>query len=342
MEITIKEYEDIYETSWDDFVLNNTLGTIYHTRRFINYHPKDRFIDKSILLFYKEELICVLPCTIEKKCEISNELKFSNSDSYFSYTGATYGGPVISKKYYKSKYLIYIINRIFSYYDNKIEFRLANNIYFNESSFILQYLLNRKLIMKTELSWYINIEDDFIDNIKNSDNKRKLKKMIKQNVQCYISQQTNDYINYYNILKLMLKRNHNTEPTHTLEEFLSLINILKSDQLLFICKENDIILAGVYVIKVTNKCWYTFYISRNINFSDSSINVIYIIYNIVNEAKKNNVKYLDYGICTENKGEYINEGLANFKEDSLGGISNYRYLFLHPSKYKFPADTENL
>ena len=91
---------------------------------------------------------------------------------------------------------------------------------------------------------------------------------------------------------------------------------------------NNIIIGGVYVIKVTKQCWYTVYQTRNINFKNSTIALMYIIYYISNNAKNNNVKYLDYGICTEEQGKTINEGLSIFKEESLGGISNYRFLFL--------------
>ena len=51
-----KKYNDTYEKTWDDFVETGVLGTIYHTRKFINYHPKDRFIDNSLMIFHKEEL----------------------------------------------------------------------------------------------------------------------------------------------------------------------------------------------------------------------------------------------------------------------------------------------
>jgi len=239
--LIIKKYINIYENVWDNFVENGVMGTIYHTRKFINYHPKDRFQDESILIFYNQLLICVVPC-----CK--------KGDKYFSYTGSTYGGPVFLKKYYKTKYLIPIINKIFDYYDNQIEFRLANDIYFEESSFILQHLLSRKLNLKPELSWYINTESDFIINIKNKRNKTAFKNLLKRGINCYIAKNIEDYIEYYNILKNMLNKNYNTDPTHTLKEFLLLKEILREKQELYIVKENNIILGGVYVIKVTEKC----------------------------------------------------------------------------------------
>lgn len=317
MELIIKKYSKNDENVWDSFVSNSVMGTLYHTRKFINYHPINRFEDHSILIYNNEELICVLPC-----CYNENKKKF------FSYSGATYGGPAFLKKYYNVKYLSTILNKIFDYYSNNIEFRIANNIYFKESSFLLQYLLGKKLNINHELSWYIDTNEDFLTNIRNKANKKKLKRLIKNNVKCKVTNNENDYIEYHKILSHMLLQNHNTQPTHSLKEFLKLKSILKTDQELYIYKENEKIYAGVYVIKVTKNCWYTFYISRNIDFSNSVQYLIYIMYTISLNAKKNGVKYLDYGICTENKGKNINEGLAIFKEDSLGGISNYRYLFL--------------
>tara|TARA_R110001592_G_scaffold27387_9_gene101413 strand:+ start:13717 stop:14676 length:960 start_codon:yes stop_codon:yes gene_type:complete len=316
LRLRIQIYEKKFEQIWDNFIDNGVLGTIYHTRKFINYHPKERFQDKSILIFNNNVLICVLPC-----CK--------KGDKYFSYTGATYGGPVFLKKYYKTKYLIPIINKIFDYYDNQIEFRLANAIYFDESSFILQYLLSRKLNLKLELSWYINIENNFIDNIPEKSKKKAIKKIIKNNsLKCFIAKDENDYKEYHKILTELLNTRYKTNPTHNLKELLLLKEYLKEKQELYLVKENNIIIAGVYIIKVTNQCWYTVYMTRNINFKNSTIALMYILYHISNNAKSNNVKYLDYGICTEEQGKTINEGLSIFKEESLGGISNYRYLFL--------------
>lgn len=65
--LLIIKYEDKYQDIWDNFVFNGIFGTIYHTRKFINYHPKNRFIDTSILIYYKNLLICVLPSCKKKR-----------------------------------------------------------------------------------------------------------------------------------------------------------------------------------------------------------------------------------------------------------------------------------
>ena len=275
--LLIIKYENKYEKIWDEFISNGVFGTIYHTRKFINYHPKNRFIDTSILIYYKNKLICVLPCC-----------KLKENSKNFSYIGATYGGPVFNRKYTKIKYMKIIIDKIFNFYNENIEFRIANNIYFNESIFNLYYLLSNKLKMKSELSFYFKTNNIFINKISNKDNKRLLKKIINNSdINCYLTNNKIDYINYYKILEKNLKMRYNTKATHTLDEFLLIKDILNERQSLYIVKnKDDIILGGVYLIKATDICWYICYISKNIDFSGHNCSILYIIKTISEDAKK--------------------------------------------------------
>jgi len=311
----IKKYNSSFHEIWNTFIKNNLFGTVYHLREFIEYHPEDRFIEHSILIYNEDILICILPC-----CEKNNK--------YFSYSGTTYGGPVIHKDWGVLNKMEILINVIFEYYSNKIEFRLANDIYFNSNNIqILYFLLSQKLKMRPELSWYINSSDDFINKILNKRNKKYLEKMIiNDNIKCFITTDENDYKKFYNILKINLNKNHFTEPTHTVDEFLDIKKRIKEYVYLFIVQENQNILGGVFTIRVTENCLYTFYISRNINYNTCA--TIYAMYCISLFAKENNINYVDYGISTENNAKEINYGLSDYKHITLGGIPNYRFLFL--------------
>ena len=338
LNLKIVKYSQDKLDEWDKFILNQNMSTIYHTRNFLSYHPKDRFIDESIMIYNYNILICVVPC-----CKKANE------DKYFSHSGATYGGPVIHNKYLSIDRMKNIIDIIFDYYDNNIEFRIANNIYYNEYINKLHYLLNKNLKCQLELSWYVNTTDDFIQNIKNKSNRKCLLKMIdNNNLVCSSTTDINDYNAFYNMLKKNLNRKYATNPTHTLSEFLSLKKKLKDKQMLYLVKNkcpttnnktnNTIdnteltnatnIMGGVYVIKVNNKCWYTFYISKNSDNNVDNLSIPYIMMEICKKAKEENVKYLDFGISTENKGSIMNIGLTKFKQDTLGCKSSFRYLYL--------------
>jgi hypothetical protein len=299
---------------WDSFVLTGSMnGTVYHTRKFLSYH-KDKFEDTSILLYKEDILLCVVPCCYR-------------NGTNFSHSGATYGGPVIAKCQLSVKDMETIINEIFNHYKGNFECRLANDIYFAQPVHLIYYLLSRKLKAHLELSWYVSSGSDIIQSITNKRNKKYVFRMMNDLNYVFLSTtNTEDYIEFYTILKENLQQNHDTTPTHSLEEFLTLMTALLDKQELFIVKHSKKIVAGVYVIKVTSNCWYTFYISRNINIKNSGTAIIYIMSNIAHIAFKNNAKYVDYGITTENMGSDLNLGLSEYKNESLGGISNYRYL----------------
>ena len=305
----IKNFEN-QEQEWDDFIKHSFNGTVYHTRKFINYHPKNRFVDKSIMIYDDNILVCVIPVCL-------------NNDKYFSHLGTTYGGPVIIKSYFKIEKLKKIIDLIFEYYDNKLEMRIANDIYFNNSQSSLIYLLQTKLYLKLELSWYITNFN--IDNISNKFNRRHLLNIKKdKSILVFITDKIDDYIDFYKILENTLKNKHNTKPTHTLEEFLILKDIVNHK--LCIVKNTDII-AGIYFIEVTKDKYYAFYITKNYklenNYTTSCL--LYVIEYFMNCIKPN---LIDFGISTENKGDILNIGLSKFKEDSMTGISSYRYMFI--------------
>jgi len=307
----IKKYDESLAKEWDEFVSNSINGTIYHSRKFLNYH-KDKFQDESILI-YDNELVCVVPC-----CKKDN--------NYFSHSGATYGGPVF--KNFELLKIKKIIDLIFEYYKNKIEFRIAGNIYFNVPQNKLFFLLNQKLKIKLELSWYVNNFDNWFDNIKNKRNKSYLDKFEK-NHNITIANNNDDYINFHNILSKNLNEKYKSNPTHSLDEFLIFKNQIEENQSLYLVKKENIILGGVLLVKATNNCWYTFYISKNSDYnSTSNCSILFIMKNISLDARKNNVKYLDYGISTEDKGLILNEGLSIFKEETLCGNSDFRYNFM--------------
>ena len=50
----IRRYKNMDENLWDNFVLNSNNGTLFHLRSFLNYHPKGRFKDYSLIIEKKK------------------------------------------------------------------------------------------------------------------------------------------------------------------------------------------------------------------------------------------------------------------------------------------------
>jgi len=113
--IKLIKYSKEYEKIWDDFVKSSKNGTIFHTRRFLSYHPEDRFEDNSILIYKKNKLIGVFPAV-----EWENKI--------ISHRGSTYGGLVVGVKN-NLKDSLTMWEEIVNYYQKTIEFRKSEYIF---------------------------------------------------------------------------------------------------------------------------------------------------------------------------------------------------------------------
>ena len=66
MGITVRKYKQSELEAWDNFVKLSNNGTLFHSRKFLNYHPKDRFLDNSLIFQTNGNIISVLPAAIRK------------------------------------------------------------------------------------------------------------------------------------------------------------------------------------------------------------------------------------------------------------------------------------
>ena len=82
----INRYSSLDESMWDNFVPNSNNGTIFHLRSFLNYHPKNRFTDHSLIITKKDKLFSVLPAA---------EKMINGRLSLISHPGTTVGSFVV-------------------------------------------------------------------------------------------------------------------------------------------------------------------------------------------------------------------------------------------------------
>ena len=67
---------------WEEFVKNANNGTIFHTLKFLSYHPPERFKNSHLIIKKKNNIISLFPANEEKS-------------SIISHKGASYGGFVL-------------------------------------------------------------------------------------------------------------------------------------------------------------------------------------------------------------------------------------------------------
>ena len=82
-EITPFSKSKLTDKQWDEFVGQSDNGTMFHTRKFLSYHPNKRFKDASFVILKKGTLYSVFSAVIMER----NGKKILSSHS-----GASYGG----------------------------------------------------------------------------------------------------------------------------------------------------------------------------------------------------------------------------------------------------------
>lgn len=319
MSFRIEKLSKELEENWDNFILNDSAnGTIYHTRNFLNYHPDGRFEDCSILIYDKNKIITII--NVNKK-----------GDRYFSHSGTTGGGPVIHKKYWKIKKIKEILDLIFDYYENRIDMRLMESIFSSSNLDTILYFLSQKGQIHYELSIYkdLNYNGDIISSVYRQSTRSIIRSLIKTGFTVKCATNNEDYIQYHKILESNLQK-FNKKPIHSLQEFIQLRTILGDSQKLVLGIFEEEVVAGVWLIRGNQTTWHTQYIAKDYEFNNHAV-IPVVLLECAEIAKAEGAAYLNFGICTEERGSFLNLGLADFKE-SLGAKSINRVLFVQDER----------
>ncbi|MTI81812.1 MAG: peptidoglycan bridge formation glycyltransferase FemA/FemB family protein [Firmicutes bacterium] len=308
MRVKILEEADV--PLWENFVKSSRNGTFMQHREFLNYHPKDRFKDCSLMVFNKKaKLLAVLPAA-EKMVGKKKEL--------CSHPGASHGGIIISHGV-KTECMLEIVAAIKEFAKlkgfNAIELKLVPRIYYkwpcDEIDFALRY--HGFKIQHTELATAVPLQE-YHANKASSSVLRNVKKALKNNL---VVKESDDFSSYWSVLTENLKTRHCAKPTHTYAEMMKLCELFKDKIKLFGVYSEDQLIAGTVVFILNERVINCFYIAQNDDYQ--SLRPLNLLFNwLIKWGIKHNFAYLDWGISTENKGRTVNSGLFNFKE-GFGG-----------------------
>jgi hypothetical protein len=302
----IEKYNQEHQSLWDEFIKNSKNGNIFHTRKFLSYHPEDRFNDKSILIFDKNNIKAVFPA-----------VEFENG--IISHRGSTYGGLIVSNKNRISDSLNYF-ELILDYYKefDYIKYRKCEYIFDKFPSQEVEFAAKKSgfLVDNEELSTCLDLS---------SVNFSKLRKRgIGKCKNLKIVGDDSNYTGFFEILSKNLER-HDATSTHSLDEMLKLNSIFPNNYILFSIYLGDKIVAGIWLVKTTSNTAHTFYIAQDYDFIEYHSLTCLVKY-IIDYLKDNKFKYLNFGISTEDAGNIINKGLFEFKE-SFGGFGVSRLMY---------------
>lgn len=314
----IVKYNEQYKKEWDLFVnVESINGTFLHTRDFLNYHPKGRFIDNSYMIYdKKDKLAAVVPACLVMK----NEKKV-----LYSHKGSTFGGIVINKKNYRVEKIMLIVEiiekQVIKEEIDEIEYKFTSSVYSTEPDSLFEYIFfNKGYNEYKELNLLVNYSNYNDNIIKNLSKGKKYSVSKSEKAGCKFIQlnSKNEIIEFYNILCHNLNK-YNVKPVHTLNELIEFKDFrLRNECSFFGIELNQKIVAGAmmfYFNKVNVA--HTQYLCALPEY-DGLSPMSFLYYSLIKEMKTRGYKKLTWGIVTEEHGKYLNMGLANSKE-AFGG-----------------------
>lgn len=305
-------YQDSDETEWDKFILEKSMnGTFLQTRKFINYHPKDRFVDASICIRKGNELVGVV-----LGCEVNE----GGVKTFFAHKGTTFGGISISKNIYSATCIDELMNGLITFLRQnsfaKIFIKMVPAIYQKSNSELLDYFLcKNNFYCYNELNYYLVLEkyhDDISANF--TANKRRDYRYSLRHGLRFKQLTTKDEIKvYYEILKKNLNK-LGLKAVHTLDDLLDLkFNRFNNEIEFYGVYKDDKMIAGSMLFYFNDDIVHTQYLSSDEDYL-SMFPMDFLIYNLINVGLQKNKKIFSFGICTEDRGRYLNLGLSRFKE----------------------------
>ncbi len=307
MSITVRKYKQSDFEAWDKFVEQSNNGTLFHSRRFLGYHPKNRFNDHSLIFKKKEKVIGVLPAAV---------IVEDGKKILVSHPGASVGSCAVPEDISFSDALR-IVEKLSSYCleNNFCKIRITQPplIYSRRISQYMDFAFRKAgyHYLRREVSSILFLENSLKENLAKfkSSHRTAVRKAEKSGI---IIKQTEDYEIFYKILKKNLSIRHDVSPTHSLSELLYLKELFPNKINLFGAYLKNEMIAGVINFVVNDRIVLAFYISHKKQYQAlRPINLLF--YKIFDWAICNNFKVFDFGIFTVH--EKPNMGLARFKEN---------------------------
>ena len=304
---TLHRYINQNESRWDQFVSSGNNGTLFHLRKFLNYHPKDRFQDHSILIEKKQNLFSVLPAA---------ELIVDGKRILVSHPGSTVGSFVVPENLsiadamsMSEALVTYVKENNFS----GIRITLPPTLYQRRLSNYMDFSFFKQgfTYSKRDVTSILFLEDSLDKNLAKfkSSHLRAVRNAQEKGVNV---RQSNDFDSFYHILEQNLKIRHGVSPTHTLAELKNIHALFPDRVNLFAAFVKDVMVAGVVNFVVNDHVVLAFYISHDEVYQEfRAVNLLF--YSIFDWAIQQGFRIYDFGTFTVN--EEPNMGLGRFKEN---------------------------
>jgi hypothetical protein len=332
--VELRRYEECLHARWDEFVQDSRNGTLYHTRRFLSYHPPGRFEDHSLYFVKDGRWLGVLPAVLR---ESDQGLVLS------SHPGASYGGLVLAPQARLQDVYAMLTNTI-SYAEARgcagiHLLRLPPVCYHRLPAQELDFALTRLgfQMERRELSSVIEFTPGLaIEKLLTESTAYSARKAARAGLTIA---ESSDFPAFWEILSATLWQRHEVRPTHTLEEIQTLRDLWPDRIKLFGAFQNEKLIAGVVIFVCNARAFYTMYIAQDFAYQELRPLKL-LLPQLMRWGQANGFRFIDLGISTESAGTLVNWGLFQFKE-SFGARGLVRDSYILNLTREFSNDTRH-
>ncbi len=294
--LTVKFYNPQEKTVWDHLVTHSSGGTFLFLRDYMEYHAS-RFTDYSLLFYRKDRPIAVFPANRQ-------------GDTVISHGGLTYGGIITTPEVSTS-----LILDIFDALTDFLRQAGCRHLIYKCVPYIYQryphagdlYALYRADAERIACNLSATIEPARRPPFAEL-RRRGMKKALHAGVAI---NESDNFAPFWEILAHNLQEKFHTSPVHTLDEITLLQNRFPEKIKLYTATLNGSTVAGT-IIYDTGEVAHAQYICASPE--GKQIGALDLLFIQLIEKNYASHHYFDFGISTEENGNYLNTGLMSQKE----------------------------
>lgn len=309
MNYEIEIFKPNLKEEWDIFVNDAKNATFLFRRDYMDYHA-DRFEDFSLIARNsKGDIVALLPANRE-------------TDTLVSHGGLTYGGWIGHYRHFDILALLeiqrlaneFLISEGFKHLIYKPIPYIYTSIPADEDRYML--FRNNAQLIGCQISSAINLHSEA------GPDKSQLRKFKAASNAGLSVSQTNDFSYFWKILTELLTRRYSTIPVHSLEE-IELLSMRFPDNIqLFTVQNNKGETVAGTVMYLCGNVAHSQYIAASAEGKEA--NALVLLFNtLIEKYRSEGYHWFDFGISTENRGTYLNEGLVRQKLSFGGRGINY-------------------
>lgn len=299
--ITIYRPED--REVWDTFVSQARNGHFQFLRNYMDYHA-DRFQDLSLLIWRGTRLIGLMA-------------GHRTESIYYSHQGLSFGG-LIQHQDFSVNWALPVLTSIRNWLQErgckKWIYKTVPVLYHHQPA-----MADHWALFMMGANWLYRNTSMTID-LRNTFHWHKNRKRALTTAcnTAFFYQESSDAGQFHPILTALLQRKYDRNPVHSLSELQRLMDVFPDNIRLHLAIKEEEVCAGVLMYNHAGVA-HAQYIAATPE-GEKTEALTGLFQNLIQDVYRD-CRYFDFGICNEENGTLLNEGLARFKEGFGAGVT---------------------